>query len=191
MCGSRVNLIRCFVAVDVEEPAIVDAISRIQEQLTASRAKLKLVELNNLHLTLKFIGEAPKLVVDEIARALQGVEFSPFRIALAGVGAFPSPRSPRVVWVSVREGVAELAELSGKVNAALVKLRLPKPSEEFTPHLTLARVKGGVGGLPRLLEELASVEVGTMLVDKVKLKKSVLTPRGPIYETIFERGASD
>ncbi len=183
------SLVRCFVAVDVEDPQIVARVASLQEQLVATGAKLKLVEPQNLHLTLRFIGEVHQDVVERIVRALEGVEFGPFRVRFAGLGAFPDARRPRVVWVGVEEGAEELAELSAKVNGALSKLKLPKPEEEFVPHLTLARVKGGVGDLPRLLQEAAHVEVGSMVVDRIRLKKSVLTPRGPVYSTLYERPA--
>lgn len=183
------NLIRCFVAVDVEEPSVVSKVAELQEQLKATGASLKLVELENLHLTLRFIGEVPPEVVDRIKLALEGVDFKPFVVRFTGLGAFPDKRRPRVVWVGVQEGVREMTELSARVNAVLSRLKLPKPEEEFTPHLTIARVKGGIGGLPRLLQEASSVELGSMLVDKFRLKKSTLTLRGPIYQTIYEKAA--
>lgn len=179
--------IRCFVAVDVEDPQVVSRVSSIQEQLRATGARLKLVELENLHLTLRFIGEVPQETVERIRQALEGLEFEPFTVHFAGLGAFPDARRPRVVWVGVSEGASELAELSAKVNKALSRLKLPSIDEEFTPHLTIARVKGGVGSLPMLLQEAARVEIGTMRVDRVRLKRSTLTPRGPIYQTIYEK----
>lgn len=183
------SLVRCFVAVDVEDPSIVSRIASMQEQLEATGAKLKLVELENLHLTLRFIGEVPQEVVERILRALEEVEFEPFTVRFVGLGAFPDVRRPRVIWVGVEEGGRELAELSARVNNALSKLKLPGPSEEFAPHLTVARVKGGIGSLPKLLQEAAHVEVGTMMVDKVRLKRSTLTSRGPIYQTLYEKPA--
>lgn len=180
------SLVRCFVAVDVEDPAIVSKVAAVQQQLEAAGAKLKLVELENLHLTLRFIGEIPRELVERVMEALRGVEFAPFTVRFVGLGAFPNPRRPRVIWVGVEEGARELSELSEKVNSALAKLKLPKPDEEFTPHLTVARVKSGVGSLPRIIEEGGSLEFGSMLVDRIRLKKSTLTSRGPIYETLLE-----
>ena len=180
------SLVRCFVAVDLEDPAIASKIAAVQEQLKGAGAKLKLVELENLHLTLRFIGEIPRDLIERVVEALRGVEFTPFTVHFVGLGAFPNPRRPRVIWVGVEEGSRELSELSAKVNSVLAKLKLPKPEEEFTPHLTIARVKSGVGSLPMLIEENKSLELGSMLVDRFRLKKSTLTSRGPIYETLFE-----
>ena len=180
------SLVRCFVAVDVEDPTVASRVAAVQQQLEAAGAKLKLVELENLHLTLRFIGEIPRELVERVAAALRSVEFAPFTVRFVGLGAFPNPRRPRVIWVGVEEGAKELSELSEKVNATLAKLKLPKPDEEFTPHLTIARVKSGVGSLPRIIEENKSVEFGSIVVDRIRLKKSTLTSRGPIYETLFE-----
>ncbi|MCS7104140.1 MAG: RNA 2',3'-cyclic phosphodiesterase [Thermofilaceae archaeon] len=181
------NTIRCFIAVDVEDPGILLRVAGLQEQLKATGAKLKLVEPENLHLTIRFIGEVPKEVVEKISDALREVDFEPFKAHFAGLGAFPTPRNPRVVWVDVKEGARELSDLNVKVNKSLAKLKLPKPSEEFTPHLTIARLKTGGSSLSRVVEENSSVEVGTMVVEKIRLKKSTLTPRGPVYETLFEK----
>lgn len=181
--------IRCFVAVDVDDPALASRIVEIQGQIKASRARLKLVEPQNLHITLRFIGEVAEPLAGEIADALRGVDFDIFKLKLAGVGAFPTRRRPRVVWIGVGEGQEELAELSRRINEALARLRMPKPRESFVPHLTIARVGGAAGELPRVLAELGDVEVGEMTVSCFRLKRSTLTPRGPIYETLFEKRA--
>lgn len=181
------STIRCFIAVDVEDPWILSRVTGLQEQLKATGARLKLVELENLHLTIRFIGEVPKEVVEKISDALREVDFEPFRAHFAGLGAFPTPRNPRVVWIDVKEGARELSDLNVKVNKSLAKLKLPKPSEEFTPHLTIARVKSGGSSLSKIIEENSNVEVGAMVVEKIRLKKSTLTPRGPVYETLFEK----
>ncbi|MEM3136972.1 MAG: 2'-5' RNA ligase family protein, partial [Thermofilaceae archaeon] len=81
-------------------------------------------------------------------------------------------------------------ELSVKVNLVLSELRLPKPEEEFTPHLTIARVKTGIGSLTTFIDKNSDVEIGMMTVDSLRLKKSILTPRGPIYETLYEKKAT-
>ncbi|MEZ0346880.1 MAG: RNA 2',3'-cyclic phosphodiesterase [Infirmifilum sp.] len=183
------SLVRCFVAVDVEDPQVVSRVVSFQKQLKATGASLKPVEPENLHLTLRFIGEVPQEVVERIRQVLEGVDFEPFTVRFAGVGAFPHARRPRVVWIGVEEGAMELAELSAKVNNALSKLKLPKPEEGFTPHLTVARVKGGVGSLPQLIQSAGHVEFGSITVDRIRLKRSTLTPRGPIYATLFEKPA--
>lgn len=188
--GGWVSRVRCFVAVDVDEPSVISRVTRIQQQINGTGAKLKVVEPENLHLTLRFIGEVGEEQVDRIVRALERIEFSGFQVEFTGLGAFPNNRRPRVIWIGVRKGAAELAELSVKVNLVLSELRLPKPEEEFTPHLTIARVKTGIGSLTTFIEKNVNVEIGTMTVDSLRLKKSILTPRGPIYETLYEKKAT-
>ncbi len=183
-------MVRCFVAVDVDDIGVVSRVTRIQQQISETGAKLKLVEPENLHLTLRFIGEVEVEQIGRIVEALERVEFVSFQVEFASLGAFPNNRRPRVIWIGVRRGAAELAELSANVNSALSKLRLPKPEEEFTPHLTIARVKAGAGSLAAFIEKNSNVEVGTMAVNSFRLKKSILTPRGPIYETLYEKRAT-
>ena len=180
------GLIRCFVAVDVDEPAIVSRVVDIQRSLSESGALMKLVEPENLHVTLRFIGEVPALTVERIKEELGKLSFRGFTVTFRGLGAFPSAQNPRVVWIGVSQGAEELSRLSGEVNALLRRVRLPSPKEEFVPHLTIARVKSRARALSSLITKLSEVEVGSMRVSSVRLKKSTLTSRGPIYETLLE-----
>ena len=182
--------VRCFISIDIEDPALVSRITGLQDKLREANARLKLVEPQNLHITLRFLGEVEEELVRAIVGVLEEVEFNAFDIRLVGVGAFPSSRRPRVIWIGVERGYEDMVELSRKVNSALARLRIPKPREEFVPHLTIARVKGYAGRLASLVVKLRHVEVGEMRVDKFRLKKSTLTPRGPVYETLFEKAAS-
>ena len=179
--------IRCFVAVDVEDGELVSHIVRLQRDLTETGARLKLIEPENLHVTLAFIGEVPPPLVERAKAALSKVSFPRFRVSFAGVGAFPNPGRPRVVWIGVREGREELTELARLVRARLREENVPFDKKEFVPHLTVARVKGGGGALAGVLKKLQAFSAGNMTVTTVRLKKSTLTPRGPIYETLYER----
>ncbi|MEM0340347.1 MAG: RNA 2',3'-cyclic phosphodiesterase [Acidilobaceae archaeon] len=180
--------LRVFVAIDIEDPLLVSRLERLKDSLLSTGVAMKPVEPYNYHITLRFIGEVPKRVVDEIARSLRTVIFKPFKAVLKGLGAFPSIANPRVIWVGVSEGEKELKELHDIVEQALRKANIPPEREEFVAHITLARVKGSknIGGLIRLLTELSDYEVGLMEVNSIRLKKSVLTKKGPIYETLIE-----
>jgi 2'-5' RNA ligase len=109
-------------------------------------------------------------------------------VKFEGVGAFPNPRKPNVVWLGVSEGENELRELASKVETLVRKIGLPKSNKGFSPHLTLARVKfwRDRSRLSMVIRELSNVKVGNMAVDLVRLKKSTLTPKGPLYETLYE-----
>lgn len=177
--------IRSFVAVDITARDVVNAVEALQRELLATGADLKPVEPYNLHLTLIFLGEQPKRNLDELARRLEGLTHRRFVIELRGVGAFPNPSSPRVIWIDVGKGRDELIKLAQDVRA--LARDFAQEEEEFTPHLTVARVKGprNRDKLTSFLEAHRSDRFGEVEVAEVKLKKSTLTPRGPIYSDLY------
>jgi 2'-5' RNA ligase len=181
------ELIRSFIAVDIKEE-ILGEIVKIQGKLKASCPDLKLVAPQNLHLTLRFLGEVPQSTINLLIQEFQNLIFKQFNVKFEGVGAFPNPRKPNVVWLGVSEGENELRELASKVETLVRKIGLPKSNKGFSPHLTLARVKfwRDRSRLSMVIRELSNVKVGNMAVDLVRLKKSTLTPKGPLYETLYE-----
>ena len=182
------EVLRVFVAVDVEDQLLVSRIMRVADTLAGTQVPMKLVEPYNLHITLRFIGEVRRGVVEEIGRALREVKFKAFNVTFKGLGAFPSIANPRVVWVGVSEGHKELLSLREDVERILRRLGIPAEREEFIPHLTLARIKGSrnIASLVKILNEMSDHEFGGMVVDGIRLKKSALTRQGPIYETLVE-----
>ncbi len=185
------EVLRVFIAVDVEDQTLVSRIMRVSDSLIATQVPMKVVEPYNLHITLRFIGEVRRGVVEEIARSLKEVRFKAFNITFKGLGAFPSILNPRVVWIGVSEesgGYRELLNLRNEVERIVRRLGIPGEREDFIPHLTLARIKGGrnITSLVRLLNEMSDYEFGSMVVDRLRLKKSTLTRQGPIYETLLE-----
>ena len=172
-------IMRLFVAVEIDE-GLKDKLVEIQAKLF--EPAVKLVERQNLHVTLKFIGEVPDERVAEIREALQGVKTLPFEVEIGGLGTFP-PDSDRinVVWVDCK---GPLAELAAKVEEALKPLGFARDERGFSSHLTLARVKQKPERLAGVVKELASALVGKQLVNCFVLKRSTLTPQGPIYEDI-------
>ena len=180
--------LRIFIAVDIENPLLVSRIERIKEAVVATGVPMKPVETQNLHITLRFIGEVPGSTAQEVAEILRSLRFQRFRIVLRGLGAFPSPSRPRVVWIGVAEGAEELRALRDEIEEGLRRLGVRPERQEFHPHLTLARIKGhrNMQRLVALINEYSDYEIGEMIVDSVRLKKSTLTRRGPIYETLAE-----
>lgn len=179
---------RIFIAIDVEDPALISTVERVKGALLSSGAQMKPVEPQNLHFTIRFIGEVSRATVEAVARALSRLEFSPFVIKLEGLGAFPSEHSPRVIWIGASEGSERMKELRDKVEELLRSLGIPPEREAFVPHLTIARMKGSrpPPSFSKIFREYSDQDFGTMLVDKVRLKRSTLTPRGPIYDTLAE-----
>jgi 2'-5' RNA ligase len=181
------ELIRSFIAVDVEKELLED-FRRLQGQIASSGADLRLVRLENLHLTLRFLGEIPRPKIEAVISGLEKLEFKPFTARFEGVGSFPSLNRPRVVWVGVSQGAEELKELAGKVERIVAEAGIPRDPKGFTPHLTLARVKSrrNLSSLSKVLQELSKAEVGVMKVSAVRLKRSLLTPKGPVYSNLYE-----
>ena len=180
---------RIFVAVALA-PALREGIALIQPRLVAASAGLRWIPPENLHLTLKFLGAvtAPRLArVTEAVREAASRTRS-FTITLAGVGAFPSPRRPRVVWVGVRDGADRLAALAANLDTELGRRKFPRERRPFQSHLTVARVRSGgpPPDLSELLAGLSDLGVGSQRVEAMFVMESTLRPSGAIYHVVEE-----
>lgn len=184
---------RAFIAVDLSD-AIRTQIATLQQELASLglQGTLKFVDPKQAHQTIKFLGEVPDESIERIKAALAAIRHEPFEIRLRGVGFFPQAapekaRTIRVIWVGIEEGGAQMKALQEGVESALHALGFP-PEQRFNAHVTLCRVKKpfrSKNELTRVLMkigELRATDLGTMRVEALKLKKSTLTPRGPIYE---------
>ncbi|MBI4018428.1 MAG: RNA 2',3'-cyclic phosphodiesterase [Candidatus Aenigmarchaeota archaeon] len=168
---------RCFLAVDLDE-ALKPAVAELQQRLNEA-GDVKLVEPENLHFTLKFLGEASGDHVSYVRNVIGCLlkDWRHFEITIKNIGVFPSTGYIRVVWL----GAPELHRLQHSIEQALCP---PFEKERgITPHLTLARVRSVTGkeDLVRFVKGNKDVEIGGMTVDAVKLKQSVLAPTGPVY----------
>jgi len=184
--------IRCFIAVDIDDPVIVDRIVSIQYRLSGTGVRMKLVEKNNLHITLRFLGEISRPLLEKVIDIIKTVSFNSFQIKLQNIGCFPTPSRPRVIWIGVTEGEEKLREIHNELESKLRKLGFPKEKERFVAHLTIARVKSfsQVSRLIQVLNELRDIEIGEFTVNCIRVKKSTLTPKGPIYSTLYEQKAT-
>jgi len=192
---------RIFIALDLDE-AIRERIDGFIEGVRGFAPDARWVLPESLHITLKFIGEKPAETIDEIKRALAGVELAAFDLGLKGYGFFPTAKSARVFWVGIESG-PELVELAKSVDRITSALGIPKEDRPFSPHLTLAR-GGGSSGAPGwrkgdkpnrsfqiLLEKLSRLpapEFGTMTAREFFLYQSQLMRGGSRY-TKLERFA--
>jgi len=184
--------IRSFVSVDLDESIIRERINAAQQSLEQTGANLKVVEPGIMHLTLRFLGEIPQITVDRVKEAMRGLRFEPFIVQFAGIGAFPNLRRISVVWVGITHGEQELEGIFQQLEPKLRQIGLPPDSKGFNPHMTIARVRSGVNrdALAKYIESMREHDFGQMTVTAVRLKKSTLTPKGPIYTTIHEANAS-
>ncbi|MCD6215841.1 MAG: RNA 2',3'-cyclic phosphodiesterase [Candidatus Aenigmarchaeota archaeon] len=172
---------RSFIAIDIDK-SVRKKIVKIQEEI-GKAGKMKFVAPENLHLTLKFLGDISSEQCKNVKNELKFIakQIEPFRININGVGAFPPSQSYiRVIWLGIKEGYEDMKELLEKIN----KIELGKRAD--VPHLTIARVKMVYNKelLVKKIKSLSNVEVGYIDIKNIKLKKSVLTSTGPIYKDL-------
>lgn len=178
--------IRCFIALDLPE--------RNKEELRPMIGKLaeknrgiKWVKPENLHFTLKFLGHIDPDRLAGLEGACQKVAAGtePFDLALGGLGFFPGPTSPRVVWLGLTGGEKEVKEIARKIQDEIAA-QFPPESRPFEAHLTLGRVRertresfSGPGDMDRAKTSPSKIE-------KVVIKQSILKPDGPVYKVLKE-----
>ncbi len=150
-----------------------------------SHADVRWVEPSRIHLTLKFFGNIDEEACDEIMDAVGKAvsEVKPFSLAVKGLGAFPSMRNPRVIWVGIEDGGEVIKPLQRAIEENIRGSGYPGEEREFKPHLTLGRLRSGRGksGLLGKMEDLFPIDLGEFRVDRLILFKSDLRPTGPIY----------
>ena len=177
---------RAFISVDVEAS---DKLWEFEERIRNCNASLKMVDMGNIHLTLKFLGETDEGLVDSIAEimalSVEGIE--PFTMGLRGTGAFPNENYMKVVWVGL-ENTEALATIARTLERELSKLGFKREKRGFRPHITVARVKGpkNKSRLAGVLREYRDDVFGSQTVECIRLKKSVLSREGPTYTTVKE-----
>jgi len=175
---------RAFVAVEVASKDAIKNMLEFQKTLLNGGLKAKPVAENQLHFTLMFLGEINDVMVDSIKNKLIDMKFDPIKVTYMGIGAFPSFKSPRVIWIGVdHDSAPMLIQLAKDVEMRLGTLGF-KSDKPFTPHITLFRVKDRINDARNLVEHEHRV-FGNDLLNEVKVKKSDLTPSGPVYDDLF------
>lgn len=177
--------IRSFIAVNLN-PDIKEYLTSLQACLNVPETKIKWVKKNNLHLTMKFLGYITLDQAEFIKSTLKEITnlYNPFNIKLSSnIGTFPTYQMPRIIWVGIKEGISELAELYNCIENNLSKKGFPGEAKDFSGHITIGRVKY-IRDKTSLIQTLKSVEVNniTQKINSIDLMESELTPSGPIYK---------
>jgi 2'-5' RNA ligase len=192
------SVIRAFIAIDLSQE-IIQRLDQVSTQLKKrlEGVPVRWVQVDNIHLTLKFLGDVSLANIDMLKKILQTeVEgHRAFEISVGGLGAFPTPRRPRVVWVGV-EAPADLSAVQNGVENAMSLLGYAREDRPFSPHLTLGRVSRNAGTqderqIGEAIEAAKLGFLGVARVNEVHLYKSDLNPNGAVYTRLFTSALKD
>lgn len=174
---------RIFVAAELPE-WVKEEIRTLQESLEKDRASIAWTASDNLHLTLKFLGEINDGAVQEVAEIVRNAvtQRRALRLGLAGAGVFPNPRNPRILWVGLKGQIKELVNLAGVIDADLARAGYPAESRTYNPHLTIGRFKSPVGA-PDVIDLAKRYCPPSDLFEirEVIVMRSILQPGGSRY----------
>jgi len=183
---------RAFIAIGLPKE-IKKSLADLQENLKTSGSDVKWVLPENIHLTLKFLGEIDDEEINQINPVLDDIakDKKAFSISLSSLGAFPKISSPRVIWVGIKDGENQVQEIAQGLEQRLAKIGIPRETREFSTHITIGRVRSPLnrGKLTEALQGLKDSLTSENLffpANRITLFKSTLTPSGPVYEAIKE-----
>jgi len=183
---------RAFIALELS-PQLREGLAGLMKDLKGPRGiKGKWVPPENIHLTIRFLGEISQEQVEAVGNLLEegargrGV----FTLSLVGLGAFPNTFRPRVLWVGVKKGTEPLERLHNRLEEGLFRLGFPPDDKAFKPHLTLARFKNPSLEVRRkvhaVCREMGERSWGEMVVSSLVLYESILSPQGASYRKVRE-----
>ena len=182
------EFVRAFLAFDIESEDVKKKLAHMQMQAVQTGADLKLVETENIHMTIRFLGDITLNMVEKIFVEMKNVQFKPFPVQLTGLGVFPSLNYPRVLWAGIAQGAEQLQNVFTQIEPRLHNLGLQPEPNAFSPHLTIARVRSA-RNKPQLADFVTKntkYDFGSIEARCFRLKRSELTPKGPIYSTLKE-----
>jgi RNA 2',3'-cyclic 3'-phosphodiesterase len=177
---------RGFIAIDIKTtPQII----MFEKEITKTGADVKLVEPENIHITVKFLGDTDETYIDVIEQSIKEsvLSIKPFLITLEGTGVFPNQNYIKVIWIGITDN-GNIETIARAIDEKLKPLGFKKESRGFSPHLTVGRVKTAINKdqLLKVIGNYNTVEFTIQNIQSITLKKSELTPNGPIYTTLRE-----
>ncbi len=180
---------RTFIAVGLSEK-IIDEIGKFLSNscLEIKNNKISWVKKENLHITIKFLGEIKENQVETIEKVLSDItrKIKSFEVEIKEIGVFPNINFPRVVWIGIKEQTNTLSFLAKTVEEELHKLGFPKENKEFVAHLTIGRIKklNNVSEIKSYVEKHKNIDFGKSKIESVTFFQSILHPEGPEYRII-------
>lgn len=181
-------MVRIFLSIPIEGD-VKNKLIEMKQILNAASLPIKYVEDENLHINLKFIGETSSEKIDMLKDCFSkySQQFSSFSLEIKKMGLFPDPRRPRVIWAGITPEKA-LFKLQQQIEDDCASIGLEKEKRRYKPHITLGRVKSAKNKdqLLQLANSFENKFFGTLSVNTFHIVKSVLTPSGPQYSSLYE-----
>ena len=178
------NIIRTFIAVEIPDK-IISSIAKVQEDIKTYGFKIRWVQPESIHLTLKFLGNIEAADAENVGRAVckAARAVAPLSLQAKGIGVFPGIRRPRVVWVGITGQLETLGRLQKTLDENLAAIGFPKEKRPFKGHLTLGRIQKKIDSKTFIeaLDTLGIFETETFTADRVVLYKSELKASGAVY----------
>lgn len=177
--------VRSFLAIELAED-LIPKILDVQKEFKKTNTNIKYVSSQNMHFTLKFFGNIDLDMIEDIGRAVERTikNYSSFDLNIKNCGCFPNKNVIKVLWLGLEDG-SPIKDLQKDLDNEFKKLGFKK-ERNFISHLTIGRVNSPKNKkeIRETIEKLENIEIGQMKVSRISLKKSTLTPQGPIYEDI-------
>jgi RNA 2',3'-cyclic 3'-phosphodiesterase len=182
------QFVRAFLAFDIDNEDVKKKLTHMQAQAVQTGADLKLVETENIHMTIRFLGDITLNMADKIFEEMKKIQFKPFPVQLTSLGVFPSLDYPRVLWAGIAQGAEQLQNVVNQIEPKLQSLGFPPDRNPFSPHLTIARVRSAQNKsqLADFVTKNTKYDFGSVETKCLLLKRSELTPKGQIYSTLKE-----
>jgi len=160
----------------------------VQRSIVDLGADLKLVHPDNIHITLRFLGNTLIGILGKIHEEMERVSSTSFEIELKGMGAFPNVQRANIIWIGVTKGADRLSDIFAQLEPRIRRLGFPPDNKGFSPHITVARLRSGRNKslIADFLGKMSDYEFGVMEAKLLQLKSSQLTPQGPVYSTLYE-----
>ena len=177
--------IRSFLAFELP-PEIKKILTDTSKEMKKRLINLRWVKVENIHLTVIFLGNFPLDSVDSAGNALGEIceRHAPFRIQLKGIGTFGGRQNPRVLWAGIEGDLDRIGALRDQLQGKLAEFGIEKESRKYKPHLTLARFKKGSDPemeLPRILSEFKDINSSFCMLEELLFLRSDLKPAGAVY----------